>query len=61
MLRVCACEHWTRVFINGQEVGQHRGGYAPFGFDIDHALTDGINRITLRVEDSLSWTQPRGK
>ena len=61
MLRVGACDHWTRVFINGQEVGQHRGGYAPFGFDIDHALTDGINRITLRVEDSLSWTQPRGK
>ena len=61
MLRIGACDHWTRVFINGQEVGQHRGGYAPFGFDIGHALIDGINRITLRVEDSLSWTQPRGK
>lgn len=61
MLRIGACDHWTRVFINGQEVGQHRGGYAPFGFDIGHALIDGINRITLRAEDSLSWTQPRGK
>ncbi len=61
VLRVGACDHWARVFVNGQEVGQHRGGYAPFAFDIRHALTPGKNRITVRVEDSLSWTQPRGK
>jgi len=60
-LRIGACDHWARVFINGQEVGQHRGGYAPFSFDISHALKPGINRITIRVQDSLSWTQPRGK
>ena len=60
-LRIGACDHWTRVFLNGLEVGQHRGGYAPFSFDIDHALQPGTNRIVIRVEDSLSWTQPRGK
>lgn len=60
-LRFGACDHWTRVFVNGQEVGQHRGGYAPFSFDIDHVLQPGINTIVVRVEDSLSWTQPRGK
>ncbi|MFK7915742.1 MAG: glycoside hydrolase family 2 protein [Pseudomonadales bacterium] len=60
-LRMGACDHWTRVFINGQEVGQHRGGYAPFAFDVQHALQPGTNRIIIRVQDSLSWTQPRGK
>ncbi len=60
-LRIGACDHWTRAFVNGQEVGQHRGGYAPFAFEIQHALKPGSNRITLRVQDSLSWTQPRGK
>ena len=60
-LRFGACDFWTRVFVNGQEVGQHRGGYTPFSFDIDHALVSGINEIVVRVEDSLSWTQPRGK
>ena len=60
-LRIGACDHWTRVFVNGQEVGQHRGGYGPFVFDIQHAIQPGINRIVIRVEDSLSWTQPRGK
>lgn len=61
VLRIGACDHWTRVFVNGMEVGQHRGGYAPFGFDIHHALRRGTNRIVIRVQDSLSWTQPRGK
>lgn len=61
VLRVGACDHWTRVFVNGLEVGQHRGGYAPFAFDIEHALRPGVNRIIFRVADSLSWTQPRGK
>jgi beta-galactosidase/beta-glucuronidase len=60
-LRIGACDHWTRVFVNGQEVGQHRGGYAPFSFHIEHALKPSTNRITIRVQDSLSWTQPRGK
>ena len=61
VLRIGACDFLTRAFVNGQEVGQHRGGYASFGFDIQHALMPGKNRITVRVEDSLSWTQPRGK
>ncbi len=61
VLRIGACDHWTRVFVNGLEVGQHRGGYAPFGFDIRHTLRPGRNRIVIRVQDSLSWTQPRGK
>lgn len=61
VVRFGAVDHWARVFVNGQEVGQHRGGYSPFSFDINHALKPGSNRLTVRVEDSLSWTQPRGK
>ena len=61
VLRIGASDFLTSVFVNGKEVGQHRGGYASFGFDIQHALMPGRNRITIRVQDSLSWTQPRGK
>ena len=63
-LHIGACDHWTRVFVNAQEVGQHRGGYSPISFDITHALkTDpgASQSLTLRVQDSLSWSQPRGK
>jgi hypothetical protein len=41
--------------------GRVPAGYAPFAFDIEHALRPGVNRIIFRVADSLSWTQPRGK
>jgi hypothetical protein len=61
LLHIGACDHWTRVFVNGQEVGQHRGGYSPINIDISHALQSGKNQLTVRVEDSDSWTQPRGK
>ena len=61
MLHFGAADHWTRVFLNGQEVGQHRGGYAPFSFEISHALRPGSNRLTVRIEDSPSWSQARGK
>jgi hypothetical protein len=43
------------------EVGQHQGGYSPFSLDITHALAAGLNKITIRVQDSNSWMQPRGK
>ena len=61
-LHIGACDHWTRVFVNGIEVGQHRGGYSPFALDVSHALVrDGVNQLVIRVEDSPSWSQPRGK
>ncbi len=60
-LNIGACDFWTRVFVNGLEVGQHRGGYTPFSLDVTHALVTGTNMITIRVQDSNSWMQPRGK
>ncbi|MFT5579210.1 MAG: beta-galactosidase/beta-glucuronidase [Paraglaciecola psychrophila] len=61
LLHIGASDHWTRVFVNGQQVGQHRGGFDPIDIDISHALQAGDNTVVIRVEDSLSWTQPRGK
>jgi beta-galactosidase/beta-glucuronidase len=61
MLNFGACDYDTRVFINGIEVGQHRGGYSPFSLDISHCLIAGSNKVTIRVQDSDSWMQPRGK
>ena len=61
LLNIGAADHWTRAFVNGLEVGQHRGGYSPMSFDVTHALQAGSNRLTVRIEDGISWTQPRGK
>ncbi len=61
VLRIGACDHAARVFVNGREVGTHRGGYTPFGFDVAHCLRLGENEIVIRVEDRETWAQPRGK
>jgi hypothetical protein len=49
--------------VNGKAVGQHRGGYDPFSFDITHALKpEGEQEISVGVFDpSDKGNQPRGK
>lgn len=51
----------TRVWVNGQFAGEHRGGYARFSFDITKLVRNGENRIVVKVEDSFDLSQPRGK
>ena len=54
-------DYLTKVWINGKYVGTHEGGYSRFSFDIENYLKLGENEITVKVEDSLSKEQPRGK
>lgn len=51
----------TKVWVNGNYLGSHRGGYARFSFDITNCLHDGENSITVKIEDTNSLEQPRGK
>jgi beta-galactosidase/beta-glucuronidase len=54
-------DYETSVFVNGIHVGTNIGGYHRFSFDITNAVKDGVNNITVRVIDSLSCNQTRGK
>jgi len=51
------------VSVNGKKIGEHRGGYDPFSFDITDALNDaGENELIVRVWDPTNdGPQPRGK
>ena len=53
----------TTVWVNDRLVGNHKGGYDPFTFDITDALkARGQQEIVVRVLDPTdSGTQPRGK
>ena len=51
----------TKLWVNGQFAGSHRGGYARFSFDITNLVKDGTNDLTVKVEDSFDLQQPRGK
>jgi beta-galactosidase/beta-glucuronidase len=62
ILHFQAVDYLAKVWINGNYVGQHEGGYAAFSFDItDFVNPDEENRLVVEVLDSDSCTQPRGK
>lgn len=54
-------DYITKVWVNGTYIGKNVGGYSRFSFDIEKYIIEGENDITVKVEDSLSKDQPRGK
>ena len=57
-----AVDYEAQVWVNGQSVGAHRGGYSAFCFDITAALVPGGNAIVVCAEDDTrSGSQPSGK
>lgn len=62
ILHFQAVDYRAKLWVNGVYVGQHQGGYAAFSFDITPYVTFGSeNVLSVKVEDSDSCTQPRGK
>jgi beta-galactosidase/beta-glucuronidase len=61
LLNFGAVDYSSTTWINGNEVGHNQGGHVPFQFDIAPYVKPGTNRLTVRVEDSQSPQQPRGK
>ena len=63
LLHFGAVDWDTTVWLNGVQVGEHKGGYDPFSFDITEALSGaGPHELKLSVWDPAdAWTQPRGK
>jgi hypothetical protein len=62
LLHFGAVDWKCTVWVNGEEVGQHTGGYDPFTFEITDALEEGENEIVVAVSDPTdTGDQPRGK
>lgn len=56
-----AVSNRARVFVNGMFVGEHRGGYTPFAFEITKVLKEGQNCLEVQVRNDLSERNPTGK
>jgi hypothetical protein len=63
LLHFGAVDWEATVWVNGAEVGSHRGGYTPFSCDVTAALrTEGPQEIVVAVWDPTDrGYQPRGK
>jgi beta-galactosidase/beta-glucuronidase len=51
LLHFGAVDWVTNVWINGKKIGDHKGGYTPFEFEITTSLRKGENEITISVWD----------
>ena len=57
-----AADYHTKVYINGNPVGEHKGGYTSFCFDITDFISSGENEICVQcIDDVRSPMTPRGK
>ena len=62
LLHVGACDCRTRVWVNGQLVGEHTGGSAPMAFDITKQLRPDGNALVIHAfDDTRSGLQATGK
>jgi Glycosyl hydrolases family 2, sugar binding domain/Glycosyl hydrolases family 2/Glycosyl hydrolases family 2, TIM barrel domain len=62
ILHLDAVDWQATVYVNGQEVGRHKGGYDPISYDITSYLNGGTNELIVNVyspEDNGG--EPRGK
>lgn len=51
ILHFGAVDQECEVFLNGIRIGEHKGGYLPFSFDITNEMRIGENTLTLCVVD----------
>jgi hypothetical protein len=51
LLRFGAVDYLAEVYVNGDRVGAHEGGYLPFEFDVTSRVRPGENEIAVRVAD----------
>ena len=62
LLHFGAVDYIADVWLDGQYLGGHEGGYTPFTFDVtDLTVPGGEYTLTVRAEDRLDFDQPRGK
>lgn len=63
ILHFGAVDWYSEVWLNGKKVGEHKGGYAPFEYDITPYLNrSGNQKLTVKVLDATDNSyQPRGK
>ncbi|MBQ8439656.1 MAG: beta-galactosidase [Clostridia bacterium] len=62
LLHIGACDFYTTLWVNGNKVGDHRGGFSSFCFELTPYLTEAENTLVLRAYDDIrSGKQAGGK
>ncbi|MBE5819191.1 MAG: MFS transporter, partial [Clostridiales bacterium] len=61
ILHFDAVDSTAELYLNGEYLATHHGGYTPFDFHITNNVKDGENTIKVIVTDELDTNYPYGK
>lgn len=62
ILHLGAVDQVARLYLNGKRVGENRGGFNSFSFDISQFLKNGENELVVKVLDATdAGNYPKGK
>ncbi|MBR5251829.1 MAG: glycoside hydrolase family 2 [Oscillospiraceae bacterium] len=61
LLHFGAVDQMCRVWLNGQHIGEHTGGYLPFCFDVTQYIKYGENSLCVEVCDETNIDFSFGK
>ncbi len=47
-----AVNYYADVYLNGEKIGSHEGGFTPFQFEISDKAKEGVNTLVVKVNNS---------
>jgi len=47
-----AANYFSRVYLNGEALGEHEGGFTPFNFEVTDKIHDGENFVVVEVNNA---------
>jgi len=56
VLRFGAVTHAAEVWLNGEKLGTHKGGFLPFEFDVTEKLVPGNNLLSVAVDNRVNYS-----
>ena len=56
VLRCEAVTHHARVYLNGELLCEHRGGFLPFETELTGRLSGGEDLLTIAVDNTIDYT-----
>lgn len=55
-IRFGSATHYAEVYINDKFVGEHKGGFTPFEFEIGSIVNIGKNTLVVKMNNILDFT-----
>lgn len=56
VLRFGGAAHVARVYLNGEEIGRHKGGFLPFSLDLSQKVVVGNNQLIVILNNIVDYT-----